>query len=336
MLPRPIATDPPIGPSSRWIGAAVLVAAVAVAIWAAERRAARDEQTPEAEALAAAAQAIDAELLAGDCIAYAPAWSATERWRFADVFAAHGLRYDDAWIPTQPLTPWEVDGCQRLWLLRAPLAQAPDDGPALGDVVRRTALGPGAELLLVDVAPSQTVRDLGRDLIHARVTRTPADGGRPEACRVDGDHQACDGDWWRSLWYRIHEVGHTRRRCVFATPHPDAAVLTLQWDDVPAAERLEGRFGNLLWAVRHEMGSDVLVRVRVGEAVRFEQRVDRGDFDWHAFAIDLRPDERGAKVALELSADDHKWRQFCVDARLVGPVEGAAAAPAAAATPVAP
>ncbi len=92
----------------------------------------------------------------------------------------------------------------------------------------------------------------------------------------------------------------------------------LSWANVPDARVLEGRFGNRLWAVRREVGSDVELRVIVGDRVRYELRLERGDFNWYGFRIDLDPGERGRPIAFELRADDPTWRQTCLDAKLLG------------------
>ena len=299
-----------------------------MALWDAQARDERLARTPDTAALAAAAAVVAAELQPGDRIAFLPVWAAQERAHFEAAVAAHGQNLAEAWSPSSPLTAWELDGVQRLWLLRAPpeLAQQIDH---LGTVELRRAFGDGpdgagagaptVELSRLRPRPSDTALDLGRALDIAEVERV-ADGGKgpAERCRWDGARQHCAGEWWRSVGYGIHEAGHSRRRCVYATPHPDGAVLRLRWPKVPPAAALAGRIGNRLWAVRHEEGSDVLLRLRVGATLKLEQRLPRGDFDWHSLHAALTPAERGQPVELELSATDHRWRQLCFELRLVG------------------
>ncbi len=274
--------------------------------------------------MALAAEIISKELRKGDGFAVAPQWSGAERHRFAHVWASKGLDFLSAWVPGEPLDRWDADGHKRLWLLTT--HDAKPDLSAFGTELRAEVLGPGMRLRLLRLPPSETVLDLQKRLLDADVRRVGPKRGQEQRCRAAGDKQRCGGEWWRDLFVGLNEVGNSRRRCIFAQPHPDGAVLKVRWDELPAAQAVAGRVGNRLWAVRHEEGSPVRFAVRVGDTIRHEQTLAPADFGWHAWRVPLAARERGLPVTLELSAASATWRQVCFDARLVGPVPGGARA----------
>jgi hypothetical protein len=313
---RPIATDPHAPRLARATGVAVAVALAAALVGYLVADAGRAAATPTSAALAEAAAIVEAELATGDAITFLPAWSATERWRFERAFAARGLDFVSALVPGDPPDRWDYVGARRVWIVRGPDLARAGSGAELGEVVARHNFGDGLALELIELAPAPPHFDLLAHLAEARVERVAADGAI-ERCVWRGDRHVCAGAWWTDVFAGLAEVGSTRRRCVFAQPFPDGGTLRVRWDRVPAASRLQGRFGNRLWAVRYDKGSDVAFRLRVGGEVRHEQILDRADFRWHRFDVPLRADEAGLPVMVELSAADAAWRQTCFDLRVV-------------------
>jgi hypothetical protein len=224
--------------------------------------------------------------------------------------------FESAALLADPVQPWDLDGFQRLWVLATHGHGSRLDVARLGTPLRHEELGHGVALLLIELPPSRTVFDF-RDLLpSARIERVSAKGS-VERCKLRAGKHHCSGKPWRQVHQGWNEVGGTRHRCIYVQPHPAKGVTRLSWDNVPKAPVLAGRFGNRLWAVRRDSGSDVELRVVVGNRVRHEIRVARGDFSWHPFRIELHPDERGLPVTFELRADDPTWRQTCLDARLL-------------------
>lgn len=320
---RPTARMPPGSPWAEgrrvsrlwgWIGLALILASVG---WMYLGRAQRAAATPDDAGLRVAEEIVAAELREGDGMAFLPAWSAAQRWRFSALWKQAGLDFAAVNPLGDPIDPWDLDGLKRLWVLTT---HDHDRGPqfgGLGTVLRHEELGAHMALLLFELPPSQTVFDFRLKLGEARLERQD-DKGKIEVCKARGDKLVCGGEWWRDVFSRVHEVGDSRRRGIFVQPHPDRGVTRLVWQEVPPALRLEGRFGNRLWAVRHETGTPVQLRVIVGEEVRHQMTIAPGDFAYHTFGFDLVAADRGLPVRFELSAQDVFWRQTCLDARLIG------------------
>ena len=101
-------------------------------------------------------------------------------------------------------------------------------------------------------------------------------------------------------------------------PHPSKGELRLHYDKLPVATELRGRFGNQLWAVRYDEGSDISLRVLIDGEVKHHMSVGRGDFQWHSFRLPINLAETGKSITFVISAPDATWRQACLDARLLG------------------
>ena len=300
-----------------WLSLA-LASVIGAVVWSIAAEVRRGALVPSDGALAAAAAIVNAELEQGDAIAFAPAWSASQRWRMARIFDHHAIDFDAAAIISDPVTPWEVDGFQRLWILTTHDHAAKVDVAALGTELRHEELGDGVALLLIDLPRSATVFDFRQILEAAVLERVTADG-KAERCTSLPDKLDCRGEWWRDVFSGWNEVGGSRHRCIFLQPHPAGGVTRLAWAKVPDATALVGRFGNRLWAVRAEEGSPVELRVVIGERARYTLTVQPHDFRWHPFRIDLDPAERGQSVRFEWRSEVSTWRQTCLDARLLGP-----------------
>lgn len=297
-------------------GAAVALM-VAGAAWFYVQRAQRAATNPTAADFEQAAATLKPLLKAGDALAIVPGWSAGQRWRFRRLWRNKGLRFDEAMIFGDPLLAWDFDGFERAWLLSTHGQRERAEAMAPGRVVKTWAFGGGTALQLVQLPRSGAVYDFRQRLGDAEVSRIDA-GGRSEDCRWTGREHRCSGAWWRSVKAGLHEVGSTRRRCMFVQPHPDRGELRLYFPDLPKARKLRGYFGNQLWAVRYDEGSEVVLRVLVDGEERHKLQVSRGDFGWHAFEVPLTTTEAGKPITFVISAQDATWRQACLDARLVG------------------
>ena len=306
---------------TRGLGWLLLAGIVAAALVFVLQRVERGATTPAAEPLDTAVAILTEELQEDDAIAFLPSWSATQRWRFEQLWRDRGLDFPSAWMPGDPIDPWDADGFKRLWVLTSHAADKRLDRDAVGQLLREERVGQGMKLLLFQLRPSRTRYDLRVQISDADVRRIGPKPGVEERCRVDGDTQRCKGAWWTSVSSGIHEVGNSRRRCLFVQPHPAGATLRLRWPKVPDGDEVAGRVGNRLWAVRYDEGSDVRFTVRVAGKIRHTQQLARGDFRWHPWRVALRADERGKPVTLEFAATDPTWRQLCVDARVLGPPE---------------
>ncbi len=304
---------------TRALGWLLLAGIVAAALAFALQRVERGAMTPTAAPLDAAVAILTEELQQDDAMAFLPSWSATQRWRFEQLWRDRNLDFPSAWMPGAPIDAWDADGFKRLWVLSSHGADKRLNRAAVGQLLREEPIGQGMKLMLFQLRPSRTRYDLRLQIADADVRRIGPKLGVEERCRADGDVQRCKGAWWTSVSSGIHEVGNSRRRCLFVQPHPASATLRMRWAKVPEGEELAGRVGNRLWAVRYDEGSDVRFTVRVAGKIRHTQQLARGDFRWHPWRIALRADERGKPVTLEFAATDPTWRQLCVDARVLGP-----------------
>lgn len=297
------------------VAASALTLLLAASAWFWIARANRDADVATDEQFATAAQLVRKSLASGDAFALLPAWSAGQLWRFERAYTDKGVPFNNAFIPGDPLDPWDFDGFSRAWLLVTHGRQARVIPKELGKVLAHHELGRGATLTLVQLRASRTVYDFARRLSEAEVTRSSARGKR-QACSWVGERYVCPGAWWRALIPGVNEVGNSRRRCVFAQPDPPGGVLRVLYPRLPDGRVLHGRFGNRLWAVRNEAGSDTVMRVLIGGHEKLRMVLKRGDFTYRRWRIELAPKDRQKPVELAFSAVDSAWRQVCFDARL--------------------
>ncbi|MBJ42319.1 MAG: hypothetical protein CMJ80_03340 [Planctomycetaceae bacterium] len=109
------------------------------------------------------------------------------------------------------------------------------------------------------------------------------------------------------------EVGNTRRKAAFVHAGPDGGRLEIGLAPDTLGAELHVSLGLGLQAVRREAGSDVRVRVSLGEEVLWEQLLERRDFRWYTRRFSL--DEGGAsRLRFEVFADDARKRDVFVDA----------------------
>ncbi len=307
------------------LAALALAALVAAACGFAIQRWRRDLVVPGADSLSAAARVLEKDLRIGDAVSVLPAWSAAQRWRFERAVRDRGLDAERAILLGDPVESWDLDGFRRLWLVtthghadRAQIAGLPP--PA-----REQDLGEGTQLFLFEVPSSQTIYDFRERLADASVERVDERGKASRCPWRDGRHD-CSGPWWRDVFAAIHEVGNSRRPCIFVQAWPDGGAVRVAWRDLPGASLLTGRFGLRLWAVRYDEGSDVRFRVRIGGRLALELKVERGDFRYQPWQVALEKGDAGKPITFEVAAADVRWRQACFDARLTGAKADAEAA----------
>ncbi|HAN32540.1 MAG TPA: hypothetical protein DCQ06_13170 [Myxococcales bacterium] len=312
-----------------WIHRSLALLLCAAGVWMLWSRWQRGAHSPSEQSLERAAQIIDAEFRHGDAIAFAPEWLATDRWRFESLWRDHDSSLTKAWVPSALEDRWELADFSRLWLLSA-YDESSESYPHLSLAVRDEPLGSNMRLRLFEMPKEQILFAFGQHLDQAKMVRIGPKAGQQIRCRVLGSRQSCGPKWWHDVYVKMQQVAGSRRRCIFVQPHPDGAVVKMTWKDLPAAQRLEGRLGNRLWAVRHPEGSPVHFRVRVGRTLRHEQTLAIDDVRWHRWQINLSPQERTQPVTFEFSAKEVAWRQLCFDVRLMG---AAKPGPSAAGTP---
>lgn len=251
---------------------------------------------------------VDAELAPGDVIWVHPTWSAAP-WAELEAIALNkGLARGNVFLHADPVTEADVARFRRVWLLQR-TGDAPPQ-PLRGAVEPRHA-GGRLQVHVATVAVGAVATDFLGTLEKAQVERMEPDGGRGAPCRWSGDRQRCEGPFWKDVRVQWTEVGNTRRRCVFAQPHPDRGTLRIRFPAVPLGTRLVGGVGLNLWANRYEEGSDVRFGIAVDGATVYETQLPRQDFTWHTVDVPTTPGAH--EVVVSLSADDARWRQACFD-----------------------
>ncbi|MSP90593.1 MAG: hypothetical protein EXR79_02120 [Myxococcales bacterium] len=299
---------------------AALVCVAGAATWVFVARNAAHAVQPSDASLAAAAHWIDAAVQPGDALSFQPDWSAAQRWRFVASWTRRGLDANAALVLGAPLVAWDLDGFRRVWVVSTHGLGAKVHVRAPARLQTARSFGHGTEVGLWTLAPSLTVKDLGRALGEAVVERDQPDGSW-SACTWRGSSFDCGPESWKTVLHDLAQVGSGRRPCIHVTPHRDGGRTRLTWHGVPAARRLEGHFGLRMWAVRNEVGSDLRFRVRVGDDVVYERAAERSEFAWQPWHVDLAPGQRGLDVSFEVFAAEHSWRYGCFDARLTGAAE---------------
>ncbi len=267
---------------------------------------------PSDISLAAAAEVIAKEIQAADAIAFNPGWSAAQRWRFALVWQKKGFDFNAAYMPAYPIELWDADGFSRLWVVSTHGYAA--QLPALGKLLKRVEVGHGTDVQLIAIETS-SVFDFRKQLALAKFEQEQPDHTF-KLCPWRNDRHSCGGETWADVWQDFNEVGNSRHRCIYVQPHKDASIAKLTWPETPMADRLQGHFGNRLWAVRHDDGIDLTMKIKVGEKFLFEKKYPRADSTWLPFDVPLVASDRGKPISFEFSTPSIIWRQACFDARL--------------------
>ncbi len=309
----------------RWRGyaalAGLLLLALALAIPQWQRQ--RTENTvPQANTLLKAAELLGTLAKPGDAVAFAPGWSSHQQMLFQQRWLDKGWDPKADFLTAHPVDLWQADGKLRLWVVTTHGWSTRLNLPAQSPGVKRLEqhnLGHGTAVELYSLPTSTTVFDVRKQL-----DRTAAQTGGPQdwkACtwQPASGRFGCGGPSWQDVWQDLQEVGNTRRDCIYLHPPHDRGAVRVTATE-PTAVRVQGWFGNRLWAMRHgPEGAPVRFRVLVGGQTKFEKTVATDDFGWHPFEVALPPEQRGQPVTFEAYSDKEAWREFCLDARLQGP-----------------
>jgi len=314
-----------IVPTSRAIALGILAALTLLSAWVLARHVMSRRIEPTRSAIAVLAERVSVEASDSDAIALLPTWSANERWRYEAILKRVGAP-PDRLLMAEPLELWDVEGAARLWVVSTHDlgARYAASLPRELELEHQEDFGFGVSLRRYAVPASRVAFDFRRRLDAAEVSRLLPEGA-PAICKWNGKEHGCGSDWWKGVWAGLNEVGDTRRECIFVQPWPDRGTLRLLYRNVPLGATLEGRFGLRLWALRHDEGSDVHLRVRVGppgsgapdtEGSEVAHLcIERSDPRWLAFSADVQDRGVTGDVAFEISAEQSVWRQACLDAR---------------------
>ncbi len=303
-----------------WLGLALLLVS-AVVPWLSRTH--EVAVTPDHATLHTAADRVAKDLQPGDALAFTPDWGAHEAGLFDTVWRSKGLTLDNDLLFGDPFDLWTAGDHRRLWLVgtHGRFDQANVDAVQL----RKDDLGHGTVLALYQLRPSATVFDFRKQLAsgHAKI-RIGDDKAAWRDCPWRGDpltgRHGCGGAEYQDVWQGLHEVGGTRRECIFVHPPGDHGTLRLEFGALPVGTALQGRLGNRLWAVRHgDTGTPVRFSVYVGGQRRWEKTLATDDFTYQSWSVPLTAADAGKDVAFEVYADQEAWREACFDARLLGP-----------------
>ncbi|NUN15071.1 MAG: hypothetical protein HUU55_15685 [Myxococcales bacterium] len=247
----------------------------------------------------------------GDGLWVTPAWHAVP-WDEVE----HRLRDKNAEtsgivVPVKhPLTA-DIIRYRRLWVVAVePWAE---EIPGMAKVATRHDFGRLIAVSLLEREYGEPTFDALAQLGSATVSRKSPDG-RADRCMWASDRFRCGSQPWKEVRSRVAQVGSTRRRVIVAHAFPDKGSVILQYTGVTLGDVLEGGVGNTMWAVRHQVGSDVTYRIWVGDKEVFGVTLAPGDFSWNSFRIELG--ELSGKIAdirVEISADNTQWRELGFD-----------------------
>lgn len=287
---------------SLWLGALAILAMALILDWS-------DSGTaPAPEDWAAVAERIAADVAPGDALWVVPAWAQLDpAFRTEEEGALEEL----ALLTMDRPTVLDLARHRRMWIV----SMEADVEGLPGDLDAPQAMGRHGLLHVSRVVlPHRELSlDLGRDLQSADVSRWDA-SGEPQPCPWRKDRHRCvrnsremDVRW---TW---GEVGNTRRKAAFVHAGPDGGRLEIGLAPDTLGAELHVSLGLGLQAVRREAGSDVRVRVSLGEEVLWEQLLERRDFRWYTRRFSL--DEGGAsRLRFEVFGDDARKRDVFVDA----------------------
>lgn len=334
-LPSGLRAAAPVRAQSPWwpaaLGLALLLGTLASSLWHHQHLA---NTVPTDDSLEAAAKVIGGDIQPDDAVAVYPGWSAAQTWRLQDLWKKRGLAISDHFLQSTEPDPWDADGHKRLWLLtthnyleRLDALAWPGKQLALHDV------GQGTAAVLLEVPASRAILDLRRQAKDGKL-ELEQPGGSWSACRWDGKRFRCGSDEWKDVRGGWNEVGGSRHPCLFIQSPGNKLASRLTWT-VPAAPagaqlaEFSGRIGNRLWAVRNgNFGSDAVMTARIGQREVARVQLPPADFALHTFRAALQPQDAGQPLVIEVRADDHAWRQVCLDARILA--DKPVAAPATA------
>jgi hypothetical protein len=207
-------------------------------------------------------------------------------------------------------TVLDVARHRRLWIVAPSSVQFPL--PEEVGAVESIAAHGSLQVSRVDLPVRSRKFDLSSALQRADVSRWDA-SGKSLPCVWRGDRHHCRGGARdQDVRWTWGEVGNTRREAAFVHAGPDGGRLQLSWKDAELGAELYVSLGLGLQAVRREAGGDVRVRISLGGAVLWEERLVPRDFQWHSrrFALDV---ETSGNLSIEVLAEDARKRDVFVD-----------------------
>ncbi|MFW5967558.1 MAG: hypothetical protein ACOCV2_08580 [Persicimonas sp.] len=141
----------------------------------------------------------------------------------------------------------------------------------------------------------------------------------------DGDERTCnnyserDRAWYcgkRSKWIYVGEeflhLGRDPHRCIWAHPLPNGRTHRITFPDVKLSERFRLRAGLAERAARSKRGTDIDLRLTVGEEFEKSKTIPARESSWEPIDFDTssKAGER-RDVVVEVSSPDVKDRFFC-------------------------
>jgi hypothetical protein len=287
---------------------ALLLAGVAlVTLWLQLREV---DQAPSDAEWNQARDIIRAEWGDNDVIRVAPNWADGARV---------GL-YDYTFNIASEAEDEELYRYDRLWLLadREHYPEALASLPEHYEVVEEWQPNSRVRLALVDIsAPERVLFDVVDHVDQAVVTKDFGDRQEP-----------CD-NWRNESWYcgpvnhwlyvrsTVDEMDGSLRRCVYATPMPDAA-LRISWDDVEMGREIAGNVGTTMTAIRAERGSPVEFRIEIDGQQVHRMFVGKWDPTFLPFRVDTA--ERAGehhRLSFVIWATEFWDRWLCFRARVL-------------------
>lgn len=302
------------------LGLTVLLGALGSSLWHHQQLA---SIVPTDSSLEAAAKVIGGNIEPSDAVAVYPGWAAAQTWRLQDLWKQRGLQIDDHFLQSEQPDLWDADGHKRLWLLTTHnYASRLDTLAWPGKELARHDVGQGTAAVLLEIPASKALLDLRRQAGQGKLELEQPGGGW-SACRWDGKRFRCGSDEWKDVRGGWNEVGGSRHPCLFVQSPGNKLASRLTWTvpAPPAGVRLAtfaGRIGNRLWAVRNgNLGSTAVLTARVGQREVARVELPPADFALHTFEAPLTAADAGQPLVLEVRADDHAWRQVCLEGRVL-------------------
>jgi hypothetical protein len=266
----------------------------------------------EAEALSPLIAAVLEGWEPGDAIRTLPVWD--DRLRL-------GLD-DRPFLTTMAWDSWEEHRFQRVWLLSSDSHRSQAVDEARLHLREPVEIGrvPGFLLQRGELASSQSVVfDGWVELDRARVTQRQWDGPPVVCDQWDGQRWDCGTrDDFVHVVRAYRHMDEDVRTCIALVPPGDQRVWSLHWEDVPLDGMLRLRAGNTLWGVRHDRGSEVLVRVLADQREVLSHRFapQGAGYPEMVAMLSVLGVERGS-LTLEVSATDPVDRFFCLRPQIV-------------------
>lgn len=301
----------PTSRAGRIIATTLAVVLAGLAVWSVAAQRADETAMPTPEALASAREAILPNLEQGDIIRAYPWWYDDSRIGFDGVPFLMSRDIDRYWLSSY----------ERMWVVYPPRyeSNASEAIDVLEDIetlvetdeyiVRVGSLSLGESVLW----------DAREELHDARVAQVAPDGHSTRCTRWRDETWGCGRiDPWVNVSRSLREMDDSYRQCVYAGPPPDQKRWQVTWDNVTLGNVLRARAGNTMYSARHLRGGTVHFRLLLGDQVISERSFAPDEIGYPEFVVDTssRAGDVGS-VTIEVWADEHWDRYFCVEAQTV-------------------